>query len=113
MKLRTAAFLAFGVATIPLAAAAYLIRSDLDAPPAFMTPRGHTGGGIAVGDDRFDRMAKLTSIYAKHNPHATAGMRDGTELAPPEFLNQELKAEGEKWRVRTVDGLVAETYNIT
>lgn len=61
-----------------------------------MTPTGQTGGGEAVGDRRFALMAKLTRTYANYNPHATAGMRQGTELAQTAFLNRELEAKGER-----------------
>jgi hypothetical protein len=78
-----------------------------------MTPRGHIAGGKSEGDGRFELLVKLTKVYVAHHTDAPAAMRQGAELAPETFLNKQLEAEGLKWRVRDIHGLVSETYEVT
>jgi hypothetical protein len=113
MNLRNSALVAFGVAAVPLAYAAYSLHRDVISPPAEMTPRGHIAGGRSEGDGRFELLMKLTKVYVERNADAPAAMRKGAELAPETFLNQQLEAEGLKWRVRDIHGLVSETYEVT
>ena len=67
----------------------------------------------SVGSTRDAKLKLLTEQYLSLNEEISAGMKAGTELAPVEFLNRELQREGSKWRVRKVDGLVADTYDIS
>jgi len=67
----------------------------------------------SVGGTRDTKLKLLTERYMSLDEEISAGMKAGTELAPIEFLNQELEREGSKWRVRKVDGLVADTYDIS
>jgi hypothetical protein len=111
--MKHAGLIAFGVALIPMSVAAYFVHRDLFAPRPDQTPTGHAYGSSSIGDYRFALLQKLTRSYVAHNSAAPAAMRNGTQLAPADFLNEKLEAEGAKWRVRNIRGLVADTYPVT
>ncbi|MCB2060132.1 MAG: hypothetical protein R3E09_08960 [Novosphingobium sp.] len=67
----------------------------------------------SVGASRGVKLKLLTQQYLSLNQGVSSRVEAGTELAPIEFLNQQLKREGVKWRVREVNGLVADTYDIS
>jgi len=69
----------------------------------------------ATGSEGGDRLAILkrdSEVYAKAHPDA-ADVVAGKALAPADFLNEQLKRDGEKFRVRKVDGLRAEMYDVS
>ncbi|MCB2074483.1 MAG: hypothetical protein H6917_05525 [Novosphingobium sp.] len=70
-------------------------------------------GASSVGASRNAKLKLLTEQYVALDDGISAGMRSGAEFAPMEFLNRELQREGSKWRVRKVEGLVADTYDIS
>ena len=110
--MKLAAFVAFVVAAVPMSAAIYYAHRDLNEHPE-LTAADHIGGFSTIGDDRAELLRKLTLGYVAHHANASSAMRQGTALAPTDYLNQQLEAEGEKWRIRNVRGVVAETYDIT
>ncbi len=69
--------------------------------------------GATVGDHRNRHLKDLTRLYVSRNSDSPSRMKDGQELAPAEFLNDELKRSGAKWRVRNSNGATAETYDIS
>lgn len=74
---------------------------------------GHDAEPNSEGARRDRVLVGLTQVYVAEGELVTRGMRDGTELAPVAFLNAELKRDGELWRVTKVDGLIAETHDIS
>jgi hypothetical protein len=91
-----------GLTTLPLIAIAMIwFTSDAD-------PRRSVGG------TRDHRLSEITKIYiAEAGGKVTPAIKSGSELAPVPFLNQELEEAGAKWRVRKVDGLTADTYDVS
>ena len=70
----------------------------------------------AAGSEGADRLAILkrdTRIYVQSHPDAPADVVAGKVLAPAEFLNDQLKRDGEKFRVRKVDGMRAEMFDVS
>jgi hypothetical protein len=65
------------------------------------------------GDRREEVLARLTETYVLHGELVTAAMREGAEYAPIGYLNDELADRGAKWRVASLDGLSAETYDVS
>lgn len=112
ISLKTGAALAFAVALVPGSAVAYLVHRDLTTPSREYSPTGHMFGKPSEGDYRFAQLTKFTRQYVKAHPDAPVAMRKGKALAPLTFLNAELEAKGEKWRVREVHGLVADTFDV-
>lgn len=110
---RNVALVAFAVALIPISIGAYFVHRDITATPAELTPTGHAYGGYAVGDDRFATLNKITKTYVAQNADASADMREGKALAPLAFINEQLELEGLRWRVRHVNGLVADIYDVS
>jgi hypothetical protein len=67
-----------------------------------------------VGDARSEFLVELSRLYMlREEALVTPAMRSGAELAPVPFLNKELERSGAKWRVRTTDGLQAETFDVS
>ncbi|MCB2075974.1 MAG: hypothetical protein H6917_14220 [Novosphingobium sp.] len=67
----------------------------------------------SVGGERRDMLVRATKLYVSQHPEAPAAMAQGKEFAPEEFLNDELKREGQKWRVRHVHGTQAQIYDVS
>jgi hypothetical protein len=57
-------------------------------------------------------LGKITALYIANHDGISSRMMVGLELPPAEFLNAELEKQGETWRVRSVQGPKAETYEI-
>lgn len=96
----------------PLLLAIYFVHRDVTAPPPEQTPGFHMYGGRTEGDGRLDALRQITRLYVKQDHDVTAGMKQGTDLAPVPFLNEELEHRGLKWRVRQAHGLITETYDV-
>lgn len=67
----------------------------------------------STGGEREAALVAATKRYLEAHPEAPQTMRDGRELAPMEFLNQDLAAHHQKFRVRKVSGNRAELYEIS
>ncbi|GGC25924.1 hypothetical protein GCM10011371_11880 [Novosphingobium marinum] len=67
----------------------------------------------SLGTERLEELVRDTQAYVKSHPEAPATMAQGKELAPEDFLNDELARKGLKWRVRRVHGMDAEIYNVS
>lgn len=65
------------------------------------------------GGEREAALLAATKRYLETHPEAPQAMRDGRELAPLDFLNQDLAAHQQKFRVRKVSGNRAELYEIS
>ena len=72
---------------------------------------GHQAGSI--GKRRYLLLVEATRHYSKENSDAAPEIIAGSAFAPVDFLNSELKRRGEKWRVRSTDGLEAEIYEVS
>jgi hypothetical protein len=68
---------------------------------------------ISEGERRDTVLAHLTKNYIALGEGVTAEMRAGTELAPVAYLNAELQRQGMIFRVIRVDGMIAETYDVS
>ena len=71
---------------------------------------------IAAGSTGSEREAALmaaTRRYIETHPDAPSAMREGKELAPADFLNEDLAAHNRKFRVRKVIGTNAELYEVS
>lgn len=71
------------------------------------------GESHRVGNTRDATLGTLTRLYIAQDNGVSARVRSGEELAPVDFLNQELERQGEKWRVRDIDGLNANIYDVS
>ena len=71
---------------------------------------GHSPGSIGKG--RYLMLVEATRVYKESGVKVSSNVADGTEFAPMPFLNRELKRQGAKWRVRSMDGRAAEMYEI-
>lgn len=72
---------------------------------------GHRRGSI--GDERQRMLHDATRLYREQSPDAAASIAEGEGFAPVPFLNRELKRQGAKWRVRSINGLDAEIYEVS
>jgi len=61
------------------------------------------------GSSRDAELMQLTARFPAQSPR----MKAGDQLAPTDFLNGELGRQGTKWRVRSITGATAETYDIS
>lgn len=107
--------LCIGGATLPLLMIAAVALSDSG---SFW--RSASGDAVVVqpantvGGKRNDYLAELTQSYvARPDAPITDAMRNGRELAPIHALNEVLEQQGVKWRVRTITGLDAVTYDVS
>jgi hypothetical protein len=108
MTLRKAALIFFSIAVIPATLVAYFVHRDLVHAEEF----GHDFGASGEGVERTRTLVGFTRDYVSHHADAPPAMRKGSELAPTDFLNEKLTEKGEKWRVRDVHGLAADTYDV-
>lgn len=67
----------------------------------------------STGGEREAALVEATGRYLKSHPEASTAMHEGQELAPTEFLNDDLAAHHQKFRVRKVSGNRAELYEIS
>ena len=88
-------------------------------PHHMIVGAGKASGSLAsveagsTGGEREAALLAATRRYLKTHPDAPQAMRQGSELAPMEFLNADLAAHHEKFRVRKVSGNRAELYEIS
>ncbi|MCB2076428.1 MAG: hypothetical protein KDE55_01890 [Novosphingobium sp.] len=92
---------------IHLAPATHGIRPHVDHERMSVANAGSQGG------ERLAELKRETQLYIQRHPDAAPDIREGKALAPVDFLNEELAAHGEKFRVRKVDGLSAEMYDVS
>ena len=101
-----------------------LAAAPLIAIVAWQTEQGWFGGsessqeasvdqGRTIGDRRRAILRKLTSEYIASNPNVDLAISSGKRLAPAPYLNRRLEKNGAAWRVRSIDGLDAETYLVS
>ncbi|MCB2076429.1 MAG: hypothetical protein KDE55_01895 [Novosphingobium sp.] len=86
--------------------------NHLNAPTA-AAAEANDGVPGSNGAARNAALARATRSYVEQNDDAAVALVEGRELAPLPFLNEELERQGAKWRVRSVDGLVAQTYDVS
>ena len=67
----------------------------------------------SIGRQRQRLLEAATRSYVTARPNAPERMVAGETFAPPAYLNRELERMGEKWRVRSVDGLAVDVYEIS
>ena len=67
----------------------------------------------STGGEREVALMAATKRYVETHPDASAAMRDGHELAPLDFLNEDLAAHNRRFRVRKVSGMSAELYEVS
>lgn len=87
------------------------ITVDQHAPQAVRDPHDDFAAG-SLGTERRKALIAATRLYVKQNSDAPAAMVDGEELAPPAFLNEQLAQHNERFRVRKVDGMNADIYDV-
>lgn len=68
---------------------------------------------VSLGRNRHEVLADATRKYLREGNAGTVEMKEGKTFAPPEFLNRELGRLGEKWRVRSVDGLTVDIFEVS
>lgn len=101
-----------------------LASAPLIAIVAWQTEQGRFSGsessqeagvnqGRTVGERRIAILRKLTSEYIASKPDIDLAISSGKRLAPAPYLNRRLEKNGAAWRVRSVDGLEAETYSVS
>ena len=69
-------------------------------------------GPQAVANERVAVLRQLTQLYIASHDDITSRMMVGMEFPSAEWLNGELDRQGAKWRVKSVNGTNAETYDI-
>lgn len=110
---------AFGVLWLgAFAAGGYVLFQEISPSAHQIKPAGYheemsTVRRDSLGDQRMTRLMAATKQYVADHPEVGEAMRAGRELAPADFLNEELKREGAKWRVRDVRGLSAKIYDVS
>jgi len=73
-----------------------------------------TNAPRTVGRARNLHLIELSQRYvAPDKATPSIALKTGDAMAPVQFLNDELQKNGTKWRVRSVDGLEAETYDVS
>ena len=72
---------------------------------------GHSAGSLGTG--RQFILAEATRRYNRLGVNVTAGMANGSQLAPVSYLNRQLEQQGAKWRVRSTEGNAAVIYEIS
>ncbi|PEQ11956.1 hypothetical protein B2G71_14340 [Novosphingobium sp. PC22D] len=87
------------------------ITIDQNAPQASRNQHDDFAAG-SLGTERRARLIAATKLYVEQHQDAPAAMAEGKELAPPEFLNEELARHKQRFRVRKVDGLDADIYEV-
>ena len=67
----------------------------------------------SMGHERYAALRAATRRYAAQDPEAPAALAQGRELAPVDFLNEELARAHAHYRVRRVEGGKVEFYNVS
>lgn len=99
-----------GLALTPLALIGIMYGGDLIAGAAGETVADNRD---TEGKRRDEMLVELTTRYVAQGRLVTVPMRKGVELAPIAFLNAELGRVGAKWRVASIEGAKAETFDIS
>ena len=89
----------------------YHMPQDRVAPVVHSEATDFAAGSL--GNERRAVLISVTKRYVKSHPDAAAPMREGKELAPADYLNEQLDETHEKFRVRSVKGMVADIYDVT
>jgi len=71
-----------------------------------------TGHG-SIGSEREAAVIEATRRYVAAHPEAPLAMREGRELAPLAALNADLKERNARFRVKAVEGLRAQFYDVS
>lgn len=87
------------------------ISVDQHAPHAMRDPHDDFAVG-SLGTERRKALIEATKLYVKRNNDAPEAMVEGRELAPADFLNEQLAEHGERFRVRKVDGMDADIFEV-
>lgn len=87
------------------------ITVDQHSSTAMRDPHADFAVG-SLGTERRKALIAATQLYVKQNGDAPAAMAQGKELAPPAFLNEQLAEHHQRFRVRSVDGLDADIYDV-
>jgi len=67
-----------------------------------------------LGNERLAKLLRATQDYVRQHPDkATPAMKAGKELAPADFLNEQLEQRDEKFRVSKVNGLTVEMFSVS
>ena len=61
---------------------------------------------------RSDILRRITQLYVFEHDGISPGILAGSELPPESFINDQLAKMGEPWRVRNIQGAVAESYDV-
>lgn len=77
------------------------------------SPEARANHWRTVGDRRLAILKKLTAQFIASRAEVDLAISSGKRLAPAPYLNRQLEQNGEAWRVRSVDGLHAETYLVS
>lgn len=109
MRIQKLSFALVGLALTPLAVIGYQYGSAVSAGQSGEV----SGRRLSEGERRIHILERLTEEYVSAGNNVTPAMRVGKELAPIVFLNQKLKREGRSFRVRSTDGMTAETFLVT
>ena len=82
----------------------------LDVAPHEMVADTQSDG---LGKQRRAALEEATRHYLAAHPEAVKALGHGRGYAPVEFINEELAAKGLRWRVRKIDGLKAQIYEVS
>lgn len=88
------------------------ITVDQHASKAVHDPHADFASG-SLGTERRKALIAATRLYVEQNRDAPVAMAEGKELAPPDFLNEQLAEHNERFRVRKVDGMNADIFDVT
>jgi len=88
------------------------IMIDQNAPKAQRNAHDDFAAG-SLGTERRNALIAATKLYVEENKDAPVAMAEGKELAPPEFLNEQLAAKNQRFRVRSVTGMDADIYDVS
>lgn len=105
MSIGKLAFALIGLSLLPLAAIVYTF--------GIAEPSAEAGGRISEGERRLAVLVSLTKDYVAQGRNITQAMRNGKELAPISFLNEELARRQGIFRVLSTDGMTAKTFLVT
>lgn len=72
-----------------------------------------TFGQGSTGIERKAILMEATRDYVAAHPDAPRAMAEGRELAPEDFLNQELERRHARFRVRDVQGMMLNIYEVS
>lgn len=113
MFTRKSIIAAIGLASAPLIAIIAWQAGQGTFSASKSSPEAGVSEGRTVGDRRLAMLKKLSTQYVASKPEVGPAIAAGKRLAPVPYLNRQLEKNGEAWRVRSVDGLHAETYAVS